>query len=83
MPNSTQHYTLGHWTTGSGEALPQYHALTGEVLYTVQSEGLDYAEILDYARRIGNPALRQLTFPQRGQMLKALARYLMERKERY
>ena len=83
MPNTTQHYTLGHWTTGSGEALPQYHALTGEVLYTVQSEGLDYAEILDYARRIGNPALRQLTFPQRGQMLKALALYLMERKERY
>lgn len=83
MPSFTQHYILGHWTTGSGEALPQYHALTGEVLYTVQSEGLDYAEILDYARRIGNPALRQLTFPQRGQMLKALAFYLMDRKDRY
>ncbi|MFN0216638.1 MAG: phenylacetic acid degradation bifunctional protein PaaZ [Saprospiraceae bacterium] len=84
MP-ALHHYTLGQWTLPStrDEAIPQYHALTGEIVSTVHSEGLDYGEILDYARRIGNPALRKLTFQQRGQMLKALALYLMERKDRY
>jgi oxepin-CoA hydrolase/3-oxo-5,6-dehydrosuberyl-CoA semialdehyde dehydrogenase len=84
MPTTTlQHYTLGQWASGTGEALPQYHALTGEIVSTVHSEGLDYAAILDYARRVGNPALRRLTFQERGRMLKALALYLMERKEHY
>ena len=83
MPSTTQHYTLGQWTPGTGEAMPQYHALTGEVVSTVRSEGLDYAAILDYGRRVGNPALRRLTFQQRGQMLKALALYLMDRKDAY
>jgi len=83
MPSTTQHYILGQWTPGTGEAMPQYHALTGEVVSTVRSEGLDYAAILDYGRRVGNPALRRLTFQQRGQMLKALALYLMDRKDAY
>lgn len=83
MSTTLQHYTLGQWSPGTGEALPQYHALTGEIISTVRSEGLDYAAILDYARRVGNPALRRLTFQQRGQMLKALALYLMDRKDHY
>jgi len=83
-PMSTIHnYIQGHWTPGTGAGIPQYHALTGDIVSTVHSEGLDYAAILDYGRRVGNPALRKLTFQQRGQMLKALALYLMERKDLY
>ncbi len=81
--STLQHYVQGQWTPGTGEALPQYHALSGEIIHTVHSEGLDYAGILDYGRRVGNPALRKLTFQQRGQMLKALALYLMDRKAHY
>lgn len=81
--STLHHYILGQWTPGTGDALPQYHALTGEIVSTVRSEGLDYSAILDYARRVGNPALRKLTFMQRGQMLKALAFYLLERKDHY
>lgn len=77
------HYIQGQWLKGSGDALPQYHALTGEVISTVHSDGLDYAGMLDYARTKGNPALRRLTFHERGRMLKALALYLLERKENY
>ncbi|MCC7465520.1 MAG: phenylacetic acid degradation bifunctional protein PaaZ [Saprospiraceae bacterium] len=83
MSTPTQHYILGQWTPGTGEAMPQFHALTGEVIHTVKSEGLDYAAILDYARKVGNPALRKLTFQERGRMLKALALYLMDRKDHY
>ncbi|MFN0033741.1 MAG: phenylacetic acid degradation bifunctional protein PaaZ [Saprospiraceae bacterium] len=81
--STLHHYTLGQWTPGTGEAIPQYHALTGEIVSTVHSEGFDYAAILDYARRVGNPALRRLTFQERGRMLKSLALHLMERKEHY
>ena len=76
-------YVLGQWAPGSGEGIPQYHALTGELISTASSEGLDYADILEYGRKTGNPALRRLTFHERGRLLKALALYLLERKEKY
>ncbi len=76
-------YILGQWTPGSGDGIPQYHALTGEVISTASSEGLNYADILEYARKTGGPVLRRMTFPERGRMLKALALYLLERKEKY
>lgn len=76
-------YTTGQWTPGDGDGHPQYHALTGELLGTASSEGLDYAAILAYGRKTGGPVLRRMTFPERGRMLKALATYLLERKEKY
>lgn len=76
-------YVLGQWTPGSGDGIPQYHAITGELISTASSEGLDYAAILAYGRKTGNPALRRMTFHERGRMLKALALYLLERKEKY
>src|SRR6185295_12450936 len=45
------------------------------------SEGLDFAAMADYARRVGGPALRRLTFHQRALMLKEMAKYLSDRKE--
>lgn len=78
-----QNYVLGQWMPGSGDGMPQYHAITGEIISTASSEGLDYAAILEYGRRTGNPALRHMTFHERGRMLKALALYLLDRKEKY
>ena len=46
-------------------------------------KGFDFDAILEYGREIGNPALRKMTFHERGRMLKALAAYLMERKEKF
>lgn len=63
--------------------MPQYHAISGELISTASSEGLDFAAILEYGRRTGNPALRHMTFHERGRMLKALALYLLDRKEKY
>ncbi|MBX2892005.1 MAG: phenylacetic acid degradation bifunctional protein PaaZ [Saprospiraceae bacterium] len=78
-----QNYVLGQWTPGEDDGIPQYHALTGELISTASSEGLDYAAILEYGRKTGNPALRRMTFHERGRMLKALALYLLDRKEKY
>ena len=59
------------------------NAVTGEPVAEIDSTGLDFAGMLDYARRVGGPALRKLTFHQRALRLKALATYLMERKEEF
>ncbi|HRQ85410.1 MAG TPA: phenylacetic acid degradation bifunctional protein PaaZ, partial [Flavobacteriales bacterium] len=50
---------------------------------TTSSGGLDFGRMLSYAREVGGPPLRKMTFPERGRMLKALAMYLMERKEEF
>ena len=37
--------------------------------------------MLDYARRVGGPALRKMTFHERAYLLKDMAKYLTDRKE--
>jgi len=77
-----QNYVLGKWLDGQGEETPLFNALTGAQIGAVSSAGLDFAEVLTYARQKGY-ALRKMTFQERGRMLKALALFLMERKAKY
>lgn len=74
-------YIMGKWATGAGEGRPIFHALTNEALYAVTSEGLPLAQSLQYGRDVGGEALGKLTFQQRGEMLKAVARHLLAHKE--
>ena len=83
MPNRTHDFILGSWTPHQGAGQPQYDAVDGSIVATYGTEELDYAKILDYGRSVGGPALRAMTTPARGRMLKALALYLEERKARY
>ena len=83
MPTPLSNFALGQWQPGLGDGTPQFHAITGELLHTASSEGLDYAAMFDFARKTGGSALRKMTFHERGRMLKALAFYLLERKEKY
>lgn len=76
-----QNYVQGNWITGDGEGQILYNAVTGQPIATASTKGLDYASILSYAREKGNPALRKMTFQERGRMLRSLALYLLERKE--
>lgn len=78
-----QNYVQGNWMSGDGDGILMHNAVTGEALGASSSEGLDYAAILDYGRRTGGPALRKMTFQERGRMLKKLALYLMDRKKKY
>ena len=71
-----QNYALGKWITGVGEGTPLYNSITGEEIGRAGSSGLDFGDMLDYARGIGGPPLRKMTFQQRGLMLKALALHL-------
>ena len=78
-----KNYAEGHWVNGTKEGETLYNAVTGDAVYNASSDGLDFGAMMQYARKVGGPALRKLTFQQRGRMLKALALYLMERKESF
>ena len=74
-------YAQGAWVEANGKPATLYHAVTGEPVASASSEGLDFKAMLEYARKRGGPALRRMTFHERARMLKALATFLMERKE--
>lgn len=78
-----KNYVLGQWVAGEGTELNVYNAINGDVIGSVSSAGLDYAAILEYGRKTGGTKLRKMTFQERGRMLKALALFLMERKQKY
>ncbi|MCE2689357.1 MAG: phenylacetic acid degradation bifunctional protein PaaZ [Rubrivivax sp.] len=56
-------------------------AIDGSAVAHTHAEALDFAEALHHARTVGVPALLKLDFQQRAALLKALAAYLLERKE--
>ena len=78
-----KNYALGQWTAGEGEGQALFNALTGEQIAETSSKGLDFGEMMDYARTVGGPTLRKMTFHERGRMLKALALHLMEIKGKF
>jgi oxepin-CoA hydrolase / 3-oxo-5,6-dehydrosuberyl-CoA semialdehyde dehydrogenase len=78
-----QNYVQGKWVDGEGTELELFNAITGAKIGEVSSAGLDYESILNYGRTVGGKILRKMTFQERGRMLKALALFLMERKNKY
>ena len=76
-------YAAGEWVRGTGNGADLFHAVTGEKIGEASSEGLDFKAMVDYARRVGGPALRKMTFHERARMLKAMAGYLNGRKEEF
>jgi oxepin-CoA hydrolase/3-oxo-5,6-dehydrosuberyl-CoA semialdehyde dehydrogenase len=78
-----QSYAAGAWTGGTGAGVTLLNAVTGEPVGVASSEGLDFKGMLDYGRKTGGPGLRTMTFHARARMLKALATWLMERKDRF
>lgn len=70
-----QNYILGSWITGDGDGQLLFNAVTGNAIATASTKGINFADVLNYARNNGN-TLRQLTFTERGLLLKALALHL-------
>ena len=74
-------YITGKWIEGDGEGQLLYNAVTGKAINSATTKGLDFESILHYARTTGNPALRKMTFQERGRMLRALALHLLSKKD--
>lgn len=78
-----ENYILGKWITGDGEGQPLFNAVTGDQIATASTKGIDFKAILDYARTTGNPALRKMSFHERGLMLRSLALHLRNHLDRF
>lgn len=74
-------YVTGEWIEGTGAGVRVSSAIDGEAVCDVNSEGVDFAAAVQYARTRGGPALRAMTFHDRAAALKAMAKGLMEQKE--
>jgi oxepin-CoA hydrolase / 3-oxo-5,6-dehydrosuberyl-CoA semialdehyde dehydrogenase len=81
--NKLENYIGGKWITGDGEGQALYNAVTGETIAAASTKGLDFKAMTEYARSVGNPALRKMTFHQRGNMLKALAIHLRNHLDKF
>ncbi|HJW28713.1 MAG TPA: phenylacetic acid degradation bifunctional protein PaaZ, partial [Saprospiraceae bacterium] len=78
-----ENYIEGRWNPGDGAETTMVHAIHGQPIAYSRSGGVDFGAILEYGRKTGGPPLRKMTFHERGRMLKALAIYLLERKDKY
>src|SRR4051812_31319118 len=81
MTITLQSLALERWVEPTGALADIASAVDGRIVARVSSAGLDFPAMARYARELGGPALRQLSFHQRADRLRALAGYLTERKE--
>ncbi len=83
MQTKLGNLVLDRWVDGDGDGNVLTSAVDGEPVASITSAGLDFNDILNHARTTGGANLRKLTFHERGEMLKALAKYLMEHKKEF
>lgn len=81
--NKLGNFIAGEWVYGEGDGQVLYNAVNGKPIVTATTRGIDFAYALHYGRTVGNPALRKMTFHQRGNMLKALALHLRKHLPRF
>jgi oxepin-CoA hydrolase/3-oxo-5,6-dehydrosuberyl-CoA semialdehyde dehydrogenase len=74
-------YAVGSWIEGTDDGIILKDSINGNDLFLASSKGLDFKEMLSYAKTVGGPALRKMTFHQRARMIKALALHLGSKKE--
>ncbi len=78
-----EHYIQGQWVTPSGSMQTLHDAIHQDELFSISTEGVNFADVFQYGREKGGQALRKMTFHERGRMLKALALFLNEKKAHY
>ncbi len=69
-------YVMGKWRKSRSKGQELFDAISGDVIAEASTKGIDFGEMLEYGRKVGGPALRKMTFQQRGLMIKKLALHL-------
>ena len=83
IPDKLPSFVTGEWQAGDGVGTPIVDAVYGETVTHLTTDGLDVAGALHYAREVGGPNLRRLSFHERALILKEVAKHLMSVKERF
>ena len=76
-------YVNGGWQEGAGAGELLLDPVTGDELASISSQGIDLEATLQFARSQGGPALRQLTYTQRAEMLAKIADLLTANRDEY
>ena len=76
MTPQLQSHIAGRWI-GTQPAQALKSAIDGSTVAHTHADAIGFAEALDYARRVGLPAMLKTDFQQRAGMLKALAKFIV------
>jgi 3,4-dehydroadipyl-CoA semialdehyde dehydrogenase len=76
-------YVSGQWSEGAGLGETLIDPVTGDELANISSQGVDLEAALTFARAHGGPALRQLTYAQRAEILAKIADVLAANRDEY
>src|SRR5882762_2170090 len=79
LPN----YADSHWIEGTGPGEPLIDPVTGDELARISSQGVNLEAALAFARSYGGPALRQLSYAERAEILASIADALAANREEY
>ena len=74
-------YVLGRWHAPEGSTRNLIDPSTEAELACCGTGGIDFGEVLAYARDTGGPALRALGFKRRGEILKELSGAIYEHRD--
>ncbi|HEX4542178.1 MAG TPA: 3,4-dehydroadipyl-CoA semialdehyde dehydrogenase [Candidatus Acidoferrum sp.] len=79
LPN----YLSGQWLEGAGPGEPLFDPVTGDELARISSQNVDLRAALEFARTHAGPALRQLNYYQRADLLAKVADTLSVNRDEY
>ena len=74
-------YVCGRWHEADRGFSALVNPSTEEEIARAGSDGVDFGAVLEHARGRGGPALRALTFAQRGELLKGMAKALRAQRD--
>lgn len=83
QPRRLESYVYGSWVAGTKEGQTLLDAATGVPVAQIDSTGINFADVLDYGRKVAAPKLQAMTFHERAQLLKELGQLLMTQKEEF
>lgn len=81
MATTLKSYLSGTWQEGRGKKATLVNPATEEVVAEASTEGLDLGKAIQFSRDVGGKALRAMTFGQRAELLRALAKKIGDARE--
>ena len=83
MTIPVENYIAGSWHGPAGTRTELLNASTAEPVAVIGTDPIDMVPVLDHARSVGGPVLREMPFHERALALKALAAHLNGKREQF
>src|SRR5688500_236070 len=74
-------YVLGEWHEAKSGFADLVDPSTEETVARASTQGVDFHAVLAHAREVGSPALRAMTFAERGLLLKNMSKALRDKRD--